>query len=103
MAQETENNTGVQERSATRVKKPAMYRVILHNDDYTPMEFVVEILIKVFRHPLGKASKIMMQVHKENRAQVGVYTYDIAATKVSQTRDLAKRNEYPLKATVEKA
>ena len=103
MAHETKYNTGVQERSETRVKKPYMYRVILHNDDFTPMEFVVEVLMKIYRQPLEKASKIMMQVHQQGRAQVGVYTYDIAATKVQQTRDMAKRNEYPLKATVEKA
>ncbi|AFG37981.1 ATP-dependent Clp protease adapter ClpS [Spirochaeta africana] len=100
---ESDANTGIQERQDTRVKKPDMYRVVLHNDDYTPMEFVVEVLVHIFHQTMEQATKIMLQVHTKGRGQVGVYTYDIAATKVKQTTDLARKREYPLKTTVEKA
>ncbi|MFW6362222.1 MAG: ATP-dependent Clp protease adapter ClpS [Spirochaeta sp.] len=100
---ELHTGTGVQERQDTRVKKPDMYRVVLHNDDFTPMEFVVEVLVHVFHQPMDKATRIMLQVHQRGRGQVGVYTYDIAATKAKQATDLARKRQFPLKTTVEKA
>lgn len=93
----------VKEKSREQVKEPEMYRVVLHNDDYTTMEFVVEVLVRVFRKTVMDATKIMLAVHKHGRGHVGVYTYDIAATKVQQVRRMAREREYPLKCTVEKA
>ncbi|GAB6091300.1 ATP-dependent Clp protease adapter ClpS [Spirochaeta dissipatitropha] len=96
-------STNVQERSSTRVKKPRMYRVVLHNDDYTPMEFVVEVLMRIFHQNSEQATKIMLEVHERGRGQVGVYTYDVAQTKVRQTSELARKMEFPLKTSVEEA
>ena len=93
----------IKEKSREKVKEPEMYRVLLHNDDYTTMEFVVEVLVKVFRKTVMDATKIMLTVHKHGRGNVGVYTYDIAATKIQQVRRMAKEREYPLKCTMEKA
>jgi ATP-dependent Clp protease adaptor protein ClpS len=83
------------------LKEPDMYRVVLHNDDYTTKEFVVEVLQTVFQKPAIEATKIMMDVHKKGRGVVGVYTWDIAQTKVAQVHSLAKEQEFPLKCTIE--
>ena len=80
-----------------------MYRVILHNDDYTTMEFVVEVIIKIFKKPVMEATQIMLRVHKAGKGTVGVYTHDIATTKVHQVHKLARQRDYPLKCTMEKA
>ena len=96
------NWSEVQEQEKERVKEPDMYRVLLHNDDYTTMEFVVEILMKVFHKAVIDATRIMMDVHKKGRGIVGTYTYDIAATKVGQVRKLAQQREFPLKCTMER-
>jgi ATP-dependent Clp protease adaptor protein ClpS len=93
----------VKEKSREKTKEPDMYRVYIHNDDYTTMEFVVEVLVKVFRKTVMDATKIMLSVHNHGRGTVGVYTYDIAATKVQQVRRMAKEREYPLKCTIDKA
>jgi ATP-dependent Clp protease adaptor protein ClpS len=85
------------------LKEPDMYRVVLHNDDYTTKEFVVEVLQTVFQKPAIEATKIMMDVHKKGRGVVGVYTWDIAQTKVAQVHRLAKEQEFPLKCTIEAA
>jgi ATP-dependent Clp protease adaptor protein ClpS len=77
--------------------------VVLHNDDYTTKEFVVEVLQTVFQKPAIEATKIMMDVHKKGRGVVGVYTWDIAQTKVAQVHRLAKEQEFPLKCTIEAA
>ena len=84
-------------------KEPEMYKVVLHNDDYTTKEFVVEVLQIVFHKPAIEATKIMMDVHKRGKGVVGVYTWDIAQTKVAQVRQMAKEREYPLKCSVEPA
>jgi len=84
-------------------KEPEMYKVVLHNDDYTTKEFVVEVLQIVFHKPAIEATKIMMDVHKRGKGVVGVYTWDIAQTKVVQVRQMAKTREFPLKCTVEPA
>jgi ATP-dependent Clp protease adaptor protein ClpS len=84
-------------------KEPDQYRVILLNDDYTSMEFVVAVLMSVFQKSLSDATGIMLDVHRKGKGMVGVYSYDIAATKVRQVHEVAKANEYPLKCTMEKA
>lgn len=85
------------------VKKPKMYKVILHNDNYTTMEFVVEVLVKIFHKNIMEATDLMLQVHKIGFGICGVYTYDIAQTKSNKVRDMARQREYPLKCTVEEA
>lgn len=87
----------------TVLQEPKMYRVILHNDHYTTMDFVVEILIVVFHKAAAEATKIMLDVHKKGAGICGVYTYDIASTKVSLVHNMAKRREYPLKCSLEEA
>jgi ATP-dependent Clp protease adaptor protein ClpS len=81
--------------------KPSMYKVILHNDDYTTMEFVVMILTDIFHKNIEEAHKIMWNIHKKGRGIAGIYTYEIAQTKVKQVLELAKDNEFPLLVTME--
>lgn len=83
------------------VKEPPMYRVLLHNDDYTTMDFVVEVLMRVFYKPLEKATQIMLDVHNNGVGVCGIYTYDIAETKVDMVSALARENGFPLKCTME--
>lgn len=80
-----------------------MYKVILHNDHYTTMDFVVEVLISLFHKPAAEATKIMLDVHKKGKGICGIYTYDIAATRVSQVHHLARKREFPLKCSLEEA
>jgi ATP-dependent Clp protease adaptor protein ClpS len=84
-----------------KLKKPKLYKVILHNDDYTTMEFVVEILITVFNKPVQEANKIMLDIHKKGKGTVGVYTYDIALTKTTLTEAIARERQFPLKTSIE--
>jgi ATP-dependent Clp protease adaptor protein ClpS len=86
-----------------KVKEPEEYRVFLLNDDYTTREFVVSVLMTVFHKPLPEAAKIMLDVHNKGKGIVGVYSYDIAATKINQVHQLARQNGFPLKCTMEKA
>ena len=88
-------------KSKEKVKEPEQYRVILLNDHYTTMEFVVEVLIVVFHKDLEDAYRIMLDVHKKGRGIVGVYTWDIAVTKMEQVHAAAEANEVPLKCIVE--
>jgi len=81
--------------------EPPMYRVLLHNDDYTTMDFVVMILKKVFHKTQEQAEQIMLDVHKRGKGVCGVYTFEIAQTKVEQVKLLAKQNQFPLLATYE--
>lgn len=83
------------------VEEPPMYRVLLHNDDYTTMEFVVEVLMYVFNKSVEDASRIMLNVHQKGIGVCGVYTYDVAETKVNTVESLARENGYPLKCTME--
>jgi len=91
------------EEAEKEVKEPDMYNVVLHNDDYTTREFVVEVLQIVFNKPAIEATKIMLDVHRKGRGVVGVYTWDIAQTKVAAVHRMAKEREYPLKCTIEAA
>jgi ATP-dependent Clp protease adaptor protein ClpS len=88
--------------SKTRKELPPQYKVILHNDDYTTMEFVVEILITVFGKPLEKATQTMLNIHHKGNAVCGIYTREIAETKVETVHHLASSRGFPLKSTMEK-
>ncbi|WP_456457815.1 ATP-dependent Clp protease adaptor ClpS [Nitratifractor sp.] len=83
------------------VREPPLYRVILHNDDYTTMEFVVEVLMTIFHKNRDEAEEIMWTVHERGKAICGIYTFEIAQTKAEQVRILARRNAFPLLATIE--
>lgn len=91
------------EEVENQLKEPEMYVVVLHNDHYTTMDFVVSVLVEVFHKSTPEATKIMLDVHKKGKGLVGTFPYDIAATKVAQVRAMAKKAEYPLKCTIEKA
>lgn len=96
------NTTNTETKTRTRIKKPAMYRVILMNDDYTPMEFVVTILMSIFQKDTQEATQIMLNVHQNGIGVCGVYTFEVAETKVGQVMDAARRAEHPLQCTLEK-
>jgi ATP-dependent Clp protease adaptor protein ClpS len=85
------------------IREPKMYRVILHNDDYSTMDFVIEVLISIFHKPAADATRIMLDVHKKGMGICGVYTYDIAATRVARVHQLAQKREFPLKCSLEEA
>jgi ATP-dependent Clp protease adaptor protein ClpS len=89
-------------KSRTRTKKPGMYKVLLLNDDYTPMEFVVHILEKFFNKSRQESTDIMLHIHRRGVGICGVYTYEVAETKVQQVMDFASGNEQPLQCTMEK-
>lgn len=93
---------GVVTKTRAKTKKPSMYRVLLMNDDYTPMEFVVSILMGIFNKSTEEATRIMLNVHQTGIGTCGVYTFEIAETKVAQVMDAAKRNQHPLQCTMEK-
>jgi len=90
------------EKTEIKIKKPNMYKVLLHNDDYTTMDFVVEILIKIFRKSPIEAERIMFDVHRKGIGIAGIYSYDIASTKIRQVMIMAEENGFPLKLTLEK-
>jgi len=86
----------------TKVKEPPLYKVLLHNDDYTSMEFVVLLLEKVFNKSTPEATRIMLNVHRQGIGIAGVYHKEIAETKMAIVHDLAQKNEYPLRCSMEK-
>lgn len=100
-----ENGTerGVATKTRPKTKKPAQYRVVLLNDDYTPMEFVVSVLMGIFKRSDEEATTIMLAVHQNGIGVCGIYTFEVAETKVGQVMDAAKRAQHPLKCTLEKA
>ncbi len=81
--------------------EPQMFRVLLHNDDYTSMDFVVEVLMGIFHKTHAQAEQIMLQIHEKDKAICGVYSFEIAQTKAQQVKQQAKQNEFPLLATIE--
>ncbi|MFA7383447.1 MAG: ATP-dependent Clp protease adapter ClpS [Desulfurivibrionaceae bacterium] len=86
-----------------QTRHPSMYKVLLHNDDYTTMDFVVMVLETIFHKNMEEATRIMLNVHEQGRGVAGVYTRDVAETKVIMVSDLARKNEYPLRCSLEKA
>ena len=95
--------TGVVTRTRPKTKKPSNYKVLMLNDDYTPMEFVVLVLQRYFSMDIEDATRTMLQVHQQGVAVCGVFTYEVAETKVSQVIDFARENQHPLQCTLEKA
>jgi len=91
------------EEAQPKLKRPPLYRVVMLNDDYTPMEFVVEVLEKFFGMDRTKATRIMLEVHTRGRGLCGVFTYDIAETRVAQVTDYARHHQHPLMCTMEEA
>jgi ATP-dependent Clp protease adaptor protein ClpS len=94
--------TGVVVKARPRTRKPTMYKVLMLNDDYTPMEFVVHVLERFFQKNRDEATKIMLHVHRRGVGVCGVFTYEVAETKVTQVMDLARQNQHPLQCTIEK-
>ena len=93
----------VKERSKSKIKEPRQFNVVMHNDDFTSMEFVVQVLVDIFHKDEITAQAIMLNVHKNGHAVVGKYPYDIAATKVNLALIRAKNEGYPFRMTVEEA
>ena len=96
------SGTAVITRTRTHTKKPSMYRVLLLNDDYTPMEFVVTVLRKYFNKGPDEATRIMLHVHHHGVGECGVFTYEVAETKVTQVMDFARKHQHPLQCIMEK-
>lgn len=94
--------TSVITKPREKTKKPSLYKVLLLNDDYTPMEFVVLVLERFFRMNREQATRIMLHVHRRGVGICGVYTYEVAETKVSEVVDYARQNQHPLQCTMEK-
>lgn len=95
-------DTGVAVQARPKTKRPPLYKVLLLNDDYTPMEFVVHVLERFFGLNHAQAFEIMLTVHKKGVAVVGVFSHEIAETKVAQVMDFARRHQHPLQCTMEK-
>ena len=98
MAQE---QSQIRERQRTNLREPRRYKVIIYNDDFTTMEFVVMILVEVFLKSEAEAEVLMMQVHHSDKAVVGIYSYDIACSKVQKATNMAREQNFPLRLTVE--
>jgi len=94
--------TAVITRTKPKLKRPNMYRVLLLNDDYTPMEFVVHVLERFFNKGRQEATRIMLHVHHKGVGVCGVYTFEVAETKVTQVMDFAQKHQHPLRCTMEK-
>ena len=94
--------TGVVTKTKPKLKKPSLYRVLLLNDDYTPMEFVVFVLERYFQKNRDEATTIMLHVHNHGVGECGIYTYEVAETKVTQVMDFARQNQHPLQCVMEK-
>lgn len=94
---------GIATKTRTAPKKPSQYKVLLLNDDYTPMEFVVMVLKRFFRMDLEQATQVMLHVHQRGVGVCGIFPYEVAETKVNQVMDCARENQHPLQCTLEKA
>lgn len=95
-------NTGLITKTRPKTKRPNLYKVLLLNDDYTPMEFVVHVLERFFKKNRQEATSIMLHVHQKGVGICGVYTYEVAETKVGQVTDFARQHQHPLQCTMEK-
>ena len=91
----------VSQKNKVKIKKPKQYKVVMHNDDYTTMEFVIEVLVRIFNKKLEEAQKIMLDVHKAGKGVAGIYSYDIAMTKANTAMGWAKEEGFPFKLSVE--
>ncbi len=100
--EQEERETGILLKTRPKTKKPSMYKVLLLNDDYTPMEFVVHVLERFFSKTRQEATDVMLHVHRRGVGICGVFTYEVAETKVAQVMDFARQNEQPLQCTMEK-
>lgn len=96
------NGSGTATLTRSKTKKPSMYKVLMLNDDYTPMEFVVHVLERFFSKNREEATRIMLHVHQRGVGICGVFTYEVAETKVMQVMDLARKHQHPLQCTLEK-
>jgi len=94
--------TSVITRTKVQAKRPSLYRVLILNDDYTPMEFVVHVLERFFNKDIETATQIMLHVHHQGIGECGVYTYEVAETKVTQVMDFARKHQHPLQCVMEK-
>jgi len=99
----TDNEVGIATKTRTKPKKPSQYKVLLLNDDYTPMEFVVMVLKRFFSMDLEQATRVMLHVHQKGVSVCGIFPYEVAETKVNQVMDFARQNQHPLQSTLEKA
>ncbi len=97
-----DSSVGVATKTRPKTKRPSQYRVLLLNDDYTPMEFVVVVLQRFFNKGREDATQIMLHVHQNGVGECGVYTYEIAETKVTQVMDFARKHQHPLQCVMEK-
>ena len=97
-----DGQAGVVTKTRPKTKKPSLYRVLILNDDYTPMEFVILILEEVFNKSREDATRIMLHVHNQGVGECGIYPYEVAETKVTQVMDAARRNQHPLQCVMEK-
>ncbi len=100
---EDDNDLGVATKTHAKTKKPSPYKVLLLNDDYTPMEFVVLVLKRFFNMDIDAATRVMLHVHQKGVGVCGTFSYEVAETKVTQVMDFARKNEHPLQCTLEKA
>lgn len=100
---DSRTGTRLATKTRTRTKTPTPYRVLMLNDDYTPMEFVVLCLQRFFRMGIEDATRVMLHVHQKGVGVCGVFSYEVAETKVSQVMDFARENQHPLQCTLEKA
>ncbi len=97
------SQVGVATKTRAKAKKPSQYKVLMLNDDYTPMEFVVLVLKRFFSMDLEQATRVMLHVHQRGVGVCGIFTYEVAETKVNQVMDFARQNQHPLQCTLEKA
>lgn len=100
---DSENEVGIATKTKARPKKPSQYKVLMLNDDYTPMEFVVMVLKRFFSMDLEEATRVMLHVHQKGVGVCGIFPYEVAETKVNQVMDFARQNQHPLQCTLEKA
>jgi len=100
---DTDGEVGIATKTRTKPKKPSQYKVLMLNDDYTPMEFVVMVLKRFFSMDLEQATRVMLHVHQKGVGVCGIFPYEVAETKVNQVMDFARQNQHPLQCTLEKA